>query len=182
VAQVEVTMRPMATFDLKPSVTWVRARHEETWVYPYGGAVYDPAVSAGPFAVYGDRALDELDLSLRGTITFTRNFSLQAYTQVLLAKGQYLNYRRNTGRSSISYDYASNPGFVSGDFNEAIFNANVLLRWEYLPGSTIYLVWTQGRFGDTGVYGTGFSQRFEDTFRLPHEDAVLLKVSYWIPL
>jgi hypothetical protein len=182
VAQLELTVRPMPTLELKPSATWVWARNEETWVYPYGGVVFDPAISASPFAVYGDRALDELDLAMRGTVTFTRNLSLQAYMQVLLAKGQYQNYRRNTGRSSIAYDYPANPGFVSGDFNEAIFNANVLLRWEYLPGSTIYLVWTQGRFGDTGVYGTGFSRRFEDTFRLPHEDAVLLKVSYWIPL
>jgi hypothetical protein len=182
VAALDLTMRPVSTFELKPAVTWIRARDEETWVYPYGGVVSDPSITVNPFAVYGDRDLDELDMSLRGTVTFTRDLSLQAYTQVLLARGRYQNYRRNTGRSSISYNYPANPGFVSGDFNEAIFNANVLLRWEYLPGSTIYLVWTQGRFGDTGDYLTGFSRRFEDTFRLPHEDAILLKLSYWIPL
>jgi hypothetical protein len=172
----------MPPFELKSGVTWIQARHEETWVYPYGGVVSDASISATPFAVYGDRDLDELDMSLRGTVTFTRDLSLQAYTQVLLARGRYQNYRRNIGRSSVSYNYPANPAFVSGDFNEAVFNANVLLRWEYLPGSTIYLVWTQGRFGDTGDYLTGFSRRFEDTFRLPHEDAILLKVSYWIPL
>jgi hypothetical protein len=71
---------------------------------------------------------------------------------------------------------------VSADFNEAILNANVLLRWEYLPGSTLFLVWTQGRSGDSGDYGNGFGTRFRDTFTLPHEDVLVLKISYRLPL
>jgi hypothetical protein len=71
---------------------------------------------------------------------------------------------------------------VNADFNEAILNANVLLRWEYIPGSTLYLVWTQARSGDSGDYSSGFGPRFRDTFALPHEDVLVLKVSYWFPL
>jgi hypothetical protein len=59
------------------------------------------------------------------------------------------------------------------------FNANVLLRWEYLPGSALYLVWTQGRFGDTGDYGTSIGGRLGGIGLLPRQDAIVLKANYW---
>jgi hypothetical protein len=46
----------------------------------------------------------------------------------------------------------------------------------------MYLVWTQGRFSDSGNYSSGFGRRFSDTFSLPHEDVLLLKMSYWLSL
>ena len=171
----------MSWVELNPTVLWLRSRKDEAWVYP-GGNVSDPGVSASPFSVFADRDVDEADMELRGTITLSRDFSLQFFSQILLARGIYRNYRRFNGDTPIPYDYPSHPGFVSADFNEAILNANVLLRWEYLPGSTLFLVWTQGRSGDSGDYGNGFGTRFRDTFTLPHEDVLVLKISYRLPL
>ena len=145
-------LRPVSWVELTPTVLWLRSRKDEAWVYP-GGNVTDPAVAAQPFSVFADRDVDELDLELQGTVTFTKNLSLQCFSQILLARGTYNGYRRFAGDTPVPYDYPSNPAFVSADFNEAILNANVLLRWEYIPGSTLYLVWTQGRFGDSGDYG-----------------------------
>ena len=178
---LSVTVRPVSWIELDPTVLWLRSRKEEAWVFPAGN-VSDSAIGGGPFSVFGDRAVDELDLELRGTITFTRNLSLQFFSQILLARGQYQNYRRFVGQTAVPYDFAANPAFVSGDFNEAILNANVLLRWEFLPGSTFYLVWTQGRSGDNGDYTRGFGPRFRDTFALPHEDVLAVKACYWLPL
>ena len=176
-----LSLKPASWVEFDPTVLWLRSRHDEAWVYP-GGNVTDTAVSPLPFSVYADRDVDELDLELTGTVTFTRNISLQCFTQILLARGIYRNYRRFDGDAPVPYDYPLNPSYVSADFNEAILNANVLLRWEYIPGSTLYLVWTQGRFGDSGDYGSGFGPRFRDTFALPHEDVLVLKISYWFPL
>jgi hypothetical protein len=58
----------------------------------------------------------------------------------------------------------------------------VLLRWEYLPGSTLYLVWTQARYGDHGRYGIGLQERFGDAFGLPREDVLMVKGTYWFSL
>jgi hypothetical protein len=176
-----LSVRPVSWVELNPTVLWLRSRKEEAWVYP-GGNVVDAGVSPFPFSVFADRDVDEMDMELRGTVTFSRNFSLQFFSQILLARGIYRNYRRFNGDTPLPYDYPSNPEFVHADFNEAILNANVLLRWEYLPGSTLFLVWTQGRFDDSGDYGSGFGTRFRDTFTLPHEDALVLKISYWFPL
>jgi hypothetical protein len=130
------------------------------------------------FSLFGDRDIDELDLGLRGIVTFTRNLSLQFYTQLLLARGKYERYRRLVNSTTFAEDF---PAPASHDFHQAIFNANVLLRWEFVPGSALYFVWTQSRFGDSGLYSTDFGDRFAQAFALPHEDVLFAKVSYWLP-
>ena len=177
---LQLTFRPSAWFEFTPGVYYIRTRNEEAWVFPDGSI---PAVTGSKFSLFGDRSIDELDVDLRGIVTFTRTLSLQFYTQVLLARGKYERYKLLMGSAALApYDYMSYAGFQSHDFNAATFNANVLLRWEYLPGSELYLVWTQGRFGDSGVYATGFGKRFGQTFLLPHEDVIVLKMNYRLSL
>jgi hypothetical protein len=166
-----VTLRPASNIELTPLLYFERTRREEAGVVR-GGRV---ASLAGQ-SLFGDRDVDEIDLALRGIVTFTRTLSLQFYTQLLLARGRYQNYRLLAG--SRSFTPLSNQT-LNYDFNLAIFDANVLLRWEFLPGSTLFLVWTQNRTGDAGIYPVNLGIRFRDTFKLPHDDAVLLKMSYW---
>lgn len=172
-ALVGITLRPAANVELTPLFYFERTRDEETGVLR-GGRI----ASQGGLSLFADRDVDEIDLALRGIVTFTRTLSLQFYTQILLARGRYEGYRVLV-ESEKFVGVAQPPQY---DFNYAIFDANVLLRWEFLPGSTIYFVWTQSRFGDSGNYATDFGPRLRETFKLPHDDAVLLKLSYWIPL
>jgi hypothetical protein len=176
----KLTVRPAPWFELSPVVLYGRTRREEAWVFR-GGNVTDARIGAEPFSVFGTRAVDQLDLELRGIVTFTRDLSFQFFSQVFLARGSYAEYKRLRSTSDL-IPYTPLPGFTGADFNAVTFNANVLLRWEYLPGSTLYLVWTQERAGDTGLYSTGLGRRFSDAFALPHQDVLLLKVSYWLPL
>jgi len=175
-ASLGVTLRPVSWLELNPMMLWMSTRLEEAWIP--GANVTDTALSPSPFSVFADRRVDELDFELRGTITFTRTLSMQFYSQVLVARAKYENDRRFVGGEAVPYD----PAGVNADFSEAILNANVLLRWEYLPGSTLYLVWTQERYDYLPYYGSGFEPRFRQTFALPHQDVLLLKVSYWLPL
>src|SRR6266571_1303233 len=68
-----------------------------------------------------------------------------------------------------------------GGFNFKQFRLNVVLRWEYRPGSTLFLVWSQGRRGSTGVEGArNFSGDLNDLFDLRPDNSFLVKLSYWI--
>ncbi len=178
IGQVGLTLRPASWMELTPLVYYAHTRNEEAWVFP-GGNIVDNSISPLQFSVFGERDVDQLDLELRGIVTFTRDISLQFFSQVFLARGRYDSYRR-LGRGEELIPYVPLANFT--DFNEISFNANVLLRWEYLPGSTIYLVWTQERSSDSRNYSSGFGRRFNDTFSIPHEDVLLLKVSYLLPL
>jgi len=175
-ATMEIDFRVAAWFEVIPTLFCQRIRTEETGVYANGGIVTVP-LGSGSASLFADRDLDEVDIGLRGIVTFTRTLSLQFFTQMLLARGTYGSYRALTGSTDF-VPYAAASGLY--DFNEATFNANVLLRWEYLQGSTMYLVWTQERYGDTGDYSVSFPERFRDSFAYPHQDVVLLKVNYWL--
>jgi hypothetical protein len=73
------------------------------------------------------------------------------------------------------------------DFSYAALNLNVVYRWEYRPGSTFYLVWTQSRAHSEDRYTMGDSNFSPDigggqVFRNEPENRVLAKVTYWIAI
>jgi len=170
--------RPVSSLEITPSILGYVVRNEETAVVS-GGQVATVSTGGGTYSLFADRDLDEVDLELRGTFTFTRTLSLQFFLQTLIARGGYTAYRALVSSTEFDDAIGSVPDY---DFNQAVFNANVLLRWEYLPGSTLYLVWTQSRYGDSGVPATSYRDRFRELFTLPHEDVVYVKASYWLPL
>ncbi len=173
-----LTLRPAPWIEFSPGVYYFRATGSIAWVYPDGNALV-PGLS-----LFGRRDLEYLDLSLRGIITFTRTLSVQFFLQSFVARGKYHDYFV-LGENGLLRNAASDPaaaGILSHDFNTSTFNANVLLRWEYLPGSTVYLVWTQGRFGYSEDYAISLARRLRDTWSLPRQDTFVLKMSYWFSL
>ena len=68
------------------------------------------------------------------------------------------------------------------DFNTLSFRSNVVLRWEWRTGSTLYVVWQQDRAG-TEMIGTPVN--VGDAFRsvtAPGPNIFLIKTSFWIPV
>jgi hypothetical protein len=126
--------------------------------------------------------------TVRLNYTFTPTVSLQAYTQPFVSKGTYSNVRQlsPTPRAAEYGDrYAAfNDSSVTanpGGFNFKEFQSNVVFRWEYAPGSTLFAVWNQGRQGYGGAQG---DQRFQgdvrDLLRLHPANTFLIKASYWL--
>lgn len=166
-SSLQLTVRPSASTEFSPQFTAARTRDEEAWPVGY--------FSSNGLNLFGDRDIDEYDLSLRGIVTFTPRITMQFFTQVFLAKGRYSGLRELVSPEGFRV-YPSLPGV---EFNEKVLNANLVFRWEYLPGSTLYLVWTQARSGLRGAFDNRFSEDFQDAFRLPMDNVVLAKVSYW---
>ncbi len=70
---------------------------------------------------------------------------------------------------------------VPGGFNRKQFNSTAVLRWEYRPGSTLFVVWTQGRQDGAGSQGSrSVGGDFRDLFDLHPDNTFLVKASYWI--
>ena len=56
-----------------------------------------------------------------------------------------------------------------------------MLRWEYRPASTLFLVWTQGRFQDDRDEGTFNARRdYKNLFGARPDNTFLMKVAYWL--
>ena len=112
--------------------------------------------------------------SLRLNYNINPNFTIQYYGQPFVSTGKYsvFNYVTNPRASyfrdrttlytnnQISYNSNSRTysvdenengtadySFSNPDFSFVQFRSNLVLRWEYIPGSEIYLVWSQGSTG-----------------------------------
>jgi hypothetical protein len=68
------------------------------------------------------------------------------------------------------------------DFNIRQLNSNAVLRWEYRPGSTLFVLWSQGRndFAADGRFQ--LRRNANDLFRAPGTNVLLIKASYWLNL
>jgi hypothetical protein len=126
--------------------------------------------------------------TVRLNYTFTPSVSLQAYVQPFVSKGTYTNVRQlsSTPRAS-SYDdrYAAfadtSVTNAPGGFNFKQFPSNIVFRWEYMPGSTLFIVWNEGRQGSADAAGTQtIHQEFDDLMRLHPANTFLIKASYWL--
>ena len=172
-------------------------RHNETdaqWLENYLSADSTPAVPGigGVDYVFGE--LDQMiwDLTLRSSILFDRDNSLQLYVQPYLTRGNYVNAKWLA--TPDSYDlrtYGIDPNQF--DFNYGTVNLNLVYRWEYRPGSTFYLVWTHNKVRDEERGGTdnpdwnyrpnwdnGFDTGYP--FRTEPGNTIMAKISYWFSI
>jgi hypothetical protein len=133
--------------------------------------------------------LDQKTLSITWRLgyTFTPNASLQVYASPFISKGTYSNVRELAAPRALAYEDRYQPyadPAVSADpggFNFQQFRSNVVFRWEYRAGSTIFLVWSQGRENSANLQGTrSFAGDFGDLFNQRANDTFLVKVSYWL--
>ena len=68
-----------------------------------------------------------------------------------------------------------------GGFNFKEFQSNLVFRWEYKPGSVLFVVWNEGRQGSSPSEGnTDFSGDVRDLMQLHPANTVLVKMSYWL--
>jgi hypothetical protein len=80
-------------------------------------------------------------------------------------------------------DYNGYYDFSRPDFAFLQLRSTVVLRWEYLPGSTVFVIWNHGRTNslDDGRFlpGHDFNELATNT---PGDNLVMVKVNYWIGL
>lgn len=164
-----ITFRPADWVEFEINNQFRFVRNEEAWVD-------NLTVGDSLYSIFADRTTDEFDLTLRGTITFTRDLTLQIYAQTFIAKGHYQNFKLlKTPEILTPYDYAGNP-----DFNLQSFNLNFILRWEYKTGSVLYFVITQSRNGREGNYFTSLRRDIAQTFKVPAVNGIYLKLTHGI--
>ena len=121
-------------------------------------------------------------LTARVNYTITPTLTVQIYAQPFVSAGEYGGYKALTNPRAqpfaaqfSPYEYRGNP-----DFNYRSFRTTNVLRWEYKPGSTLFVVWQQGR-EDVLDYGRfNFGRDFGGTFSAPSRNVFLVKMSYWI--
>ena len=178
--QPELDLKVSSRFSTSLSANWRRNRDDlqyfDTFVDSAGGSHYT-------FAHLKQRTLS---LTWRLGYTFTPTTSLQVYASPFITKGTYSRVREvaraRAERYSDRYQPYADTAVTNdpGGFNFQQFRSNVVFRWEYRPGSALFLVWSQGREGFTPEQGReSFGGDLGDLFSRRANDTFLVKLSYW---
>ena len=177
----ELDLKVASRFNSAVSLNYSRNHDDRQW---YGN--YGPAGAKHYTFAHLDQST--VGVTLRLNYTFTPNVSLQVYAQPFVSKGTYSDVRElsATPRAAHYSDRYRPYGDTAvtnnpGGFNYKEFRSNVVFRWEYRPGSTLFVVWTQGRQGSVGAEGRDdFAGDLRDLFGTHPQNTLLVKVSYWL--
>ncbi|MGH9371154.1 MAG: DUF5916 domain-containing protein, partial [Vicinamibacterales bacterium] len=166
-AGLNVRYRPAASLEVSSGPSYGRTHSLAQYVDTFA----DPAASGTFGSRYVFATLNQRELSLQTRVNYVLSpkMSLQVYLQPLVSVGGYTTFKElarprtfefvrfGRDRGTLAYDpterrYTVTPGdggaafgFDDPDFNFKSLRLNAIFRWEWRPGSTMYLVWTEQR-------------------------------------
>jgi len=200
VAEAEggVSLRPGIRSEISLDFRYTRRLTSRQYVTTESGG---SAATYGGRYVFGSVERSEVVAQLRFSYAIRPELTLDVYVEPFASSGRYRDFgelaaartfdlraygtdgttiTRNGDTTYTVTDGASQFSFPVPDFDIRSLRSNVVLRWEWLPGSTAFLVWQQDRSrnavptGDVGLGGLG------EAFRAPGNQFVALKISYWM--
>ncbi len=193
-ADANLRWRPSsrATVSAGPFLNW--RREGAQWVGRFD--------LAEPHYLFARLEQTTVGVTARADWTFSPTLSLQLYAQPFVSGGAYTEFKQVADARAEAYaarfagvDARLGDGgdvqadldgdgaaesFRSPDFNVKQFRSNVVLRWEYRPGSTLFAVWSQGRDHYAADGAFSFRSDLGALLDQPSENAFMLKLSYWI--
>jgi Domain of unknown function (DUF5916) len=199
----EVDWKPRANLLVSVAPQFERDITFAQWV----GEFYDPTATATYMNRYVFAALNQktLSASIRVNWTFTPELSLEIYVQPLISSGNYHDYKELA--RPLTYDFPQYPAkdvsledgnyvidpdgngpaqpysFSDPDFNFKSLRGNAVLRWEYLPGSVLYFVWTQSRTDDYSYDGDfQFNHALNRLLTAQADNIFMVKFSYYMDM
>ncbi len=187
--------RPNMKFEIGPG--YESARDGSFYV----AKIDDPAATATFGGRYVFARLDQQTLSanIRFNVSFTPRMSLQFYGQPLISAGRYSDFKElarprslefiGQGAGAWTYDPATRKFDSDGsgaaapqslDFNTRSLRGNAVFRWEYLPGSAFYLVWTQLRNDDQSIPDLEPGHSWRRLITADADNVFLAKLTYYL--
>jgi len=176
-----IAARPRSNLQVSAGPSLTRL-HDHT---QYVTAISDPTATAtatyGKRYVFADLEQRTFALETRVDWTLTSRLSFQLYLQPFIASGDFHDYHALAAARTRDYTpfawAAPDP-----DFNFRSVRGSAVARWEFRPGSALYVVWNENR-ADVAPFGDFRLRRdLRAIPTAPSHDVFLIKFSYWLPL
>ncbi|MGK9476903.1 DUF5916 domain-containing protein [Melioribacter sp. OK-6-Me] len=198
--QLEIDWKPTSQINLIFEPEYKFGYETRQWI----DAFDDPTATAtyNKRYVFGKIKQDVLSANIRLNWTFTPTLSLQLYLQPFLAVGKYSEFKELAqpgtdnfiNYTHFRYDSAENIyyidpdgegdaeeiSFENPDFNYKSLRGNAVLRWEFVPGSIFYFVWSHNQTNYDYAGNFDFSRDIKSLWKSTGDDIFLVKFSYWI--
>ena len=168
-----LTVQPSSRLLASISANYTTGRDIAQWV-----ANTDVDADGATDHVYGTLRRHVVDVTARSTFSIHRDMTLQVFLQPFVASGDYTALRRLARPMSFDFDPATLS--YDPDFNNKSMRSNVVLRWEYVRGSTFYAVWNLSK-SDASRPGLFSPLRdLGDAFGGDGPNVFMVKLSYWL--
>ena len=161
----------------------------------------------GTRSIFGEMDQKTISANIRLNWTFTPELSLQLYLQPLISVGSYTNLKELAKPKSLDFNYYNETADISynaddeeytidpdkdgpaesftisdPNFNFKSIIGNLVLRWEVMPGSILYLVWSHEKSNSDHPGDYRFQRDFSSLMRSEPNNIFLLKFSYWLDM
>ncbi len=199
---VELSYRPFNTLTLSAEPEWSKTRN----IMQYVETTDNDGDSDDPRYIFGSIDQEILSISFRIDYSITPDLTIQYWGQPFFGSGSYTDFKYITDPNAAAFtdrfhtyndneiifdeengsyqvdediDGSFDYSFEKPDFTVSEFLSNLVIRWEFLPGSTAYLVWSQTRDYYTGDGYFDMSDQVHEllTARRPY-NVFLIKLSY----
>jgi hypothetical protein len=171
---VGITYRPSAALSVNPRLDLGSNKSATQWIA-------NPGDETGTHYVFGRIDQTTVGISFRVNYTIRPTLTLQIYARPFVSSGAYSEFKELVNGRAARYadryapfSYEDNP-----DFSFLSFRMTNVLRWEYRPGSTLFVVWQQGRQDSLPIGDFAFGRNFSGSFDAPATNVFLIKLSRW---
>jgi hypothetical protein len=170
-----ITLKPTAALSTQYGISFNRNVEDSQWV----GALEQDGRTR---YVFGHLNQMTTSMTARVNYTLSPNLSVQVYAQPFVSAGDYDNFHEQINGRALRYDDRYAPFAYDGnpDFRFLSFRTTNVMRWEFKPGSTLFVVWQQGREQSLPNGTFSFGRDYADVFSTPSTNTVLVKLAYWL--
>lgn len=174
---INTTIRPQTALSVTLQLQLSRQRTARQWVT---NIIHEDGAPTD--YVFGSVKRRSASLGIRVSYTLSPTLSLQLYARPFVSSGDYDAFTRLVAPLASQFDERYSPFGYDGnpDFNVHSFRSTNVLRWEYRPGSALFVVWQQGREGFEQEGSFALGRDVGRLFRAPAHNALLVKVSRWL--
>jgi hypothetical protein len=196
-ARVGFSVRPRTAWQLSIEPSYVRERATRQFVDALAGGRPE---TFGNRYVFGEIDRSTVSMQVRFNYAFTPDFTLEVYAEPFAASGRYqrfgellearsraLRFYGEAGTTIVADEdgYEVTDGSASftlenEDFDVQSFRSNVVLRWEWRPGSTLYAVWQQDREADAVMGRRAGFRNLWGALAGPGDHILAVKASFWL--
>jgi hypothetical protein len=194
-----LSFRPGDRWEISFDPSWSKWEDARQFILSRAGG---GAATFGRRYVFSHVDRSEVAAQLRLNYTFTPDFTLETYVEPFASSGRFHSFGElRAARSGDLLTYGTegtaiirnadsshmvNAGVESfvitpRDFNVRSLRSNLVLRWEWRPGSTAYLVWQQDGAADRALDSVRPGDLF-DAFDVTPDHFLALKLSFWMPV
>jgi hypothetical protein len=148
---------------------------------------------------------DTWSFTFRVNLSITPDLTVQYYGSPFIGTGRYTGFKMATdtleranadrfhlyGPDEIAFNPEANayrvteagggPSYSFGnpDFSFRQFRSNLVARWEWKPGSSVYVVWSQGRTAAVPYWDDSLGDNWDELWSTRPDNVFLVKLSYW---